>query len=112
MSFNDLVFIGFNSRVAALDRETGETIWSWRASQPSFGGYVTLLLDGDRLVVAVNGYIYCLDPSTGEELWFNGTKGMGTGVTSITSVRGQVSALAQAAAAAQTAAAAAAAGAS
>jgi len=109
MAFDDLVFVGFNSRVAALDRETGETVWTWRATQPKFGGYVTLLLDGDRLVVSVNGYMYCLDPSTGDELWFNGTKGLGTGVASIASVRGQASALSQAAAAAQAAAASAAA---
>jgi outer membrane protein assembly factor BamB len=49
---------------------------------------VTLLLDGDRLIVAVNGYMYCLDPKTGEQLWYNETKGFGTGVTSIATIRG------------------------
>jgi len=91
MSIKNLVFVGFNSRVLALDRETGDGVWSWQAPKPKNGGYVTLLLDGDRLIVSVIGYLYCLDPATGELLWSNDTKGCGTGVTSIVSVRGQSS---------------------
>jgi outer membrane protein assembly factor BamB len=92
MSLQDLVFVGFNSRVAALERETGEIVWDWQAAKPKYGGYVTLLLDGERLIVSVNGYMYCLDPATGEQLWYNETKGFGTGVASIASVRGHSSA--------------------
>jgi outer membrane protein assembly factor BamB len=88
MSFGDLVFVGFNSRVAALDRNSGAIIWKWKAPMP-WGGELTMLLDGDRLVVAVNGYIYCLDPATGEQLWNNEMAGFGTGVTSLASVRGR-----------------------
>ena len=91
MSFENLVFVGFNSRVLALDRDTGDIVWSWQAPKPKSGGYVTLLLDGDRLIVSVNGYMYCLEPETGDLFWNNDTKGCGTGVTSIVSVRGQSS---------------------
>lgn len=91
MSNDNLVFVGFNSRVLALDRESGDAVWMWQAPKPKNGGYVTLLLDGDRLIVSVIGYVYCLDPATGELLWNNDTKGCGTGVTSIVSVRGQSS---------------------
>jgi outer membrane protein assembly factor BamB len=91
MSFQELVFVGFNSRVAARNRETGEIVWDWQAAKPKYGGYVTLLLDGDRLIVSVNGYMYCLDPTTGEQLWYNETSGFGTGVASIASVRGHSS---------------------
>jgi outer membrane protein assembly factor BamB len=83
---DDLVFVGFNSRVAALDRYTGEIIWSWKSPQGS--GYVSLLLDGDRLVAVANGYVYCLDPLYGQEVWRNPMRGMGTGVTCVASVRG------------------------
>jgi outer membrane protein assembly factor BamB len=114
MSISELVFVGFNSRVAALDRETGDMVWDWRAPRPRSNGYVTLLLDGDRLVVAVNGYMYCLDPATGAQFWYNETKGFGTGVTSIATVRGNsspaISAMAAHAAQQQAAAAAASAG--
>src|SRR5689334_9281860 len=71
MSMHDLVYVGFNSRVAAIDRETGAIVWSWQAPRPKFGGFVTLLLDGDRLIVSVMGYMYCLVPETGEQLWMN-----------------------------------------
>jgi len=91
MSFDNLVFVGFNSRVLALDRDSGDGVWSWVAPKPRSGGFVTLMLDGDRLIVSVNGYMYCLDPGSGELLWNNDTKGCGTGVTSIVSVRGQSS---------------------
>lgn len=88
MSPQDLVFIGFNSQVIALDRDSGELAWSWQAPKPKRGGYVTLLLDDDRLIVSVNGYMYCLLPRTGEQIWSNELKGFGTGVASIASVRG------------------------
>lgn len=86
MELKNLVFIGFNSRVVALDRDTGETVWQWKS--PKGRGYTTVLLDGDRLVVSVDGYTYCLHPITGETIWFNPLKGLGTGVASLASVNG------------------------
>ena len=107
MRIDHLVFSGFNRRVVAVDRETGDIVWTWKA--PKGMSYVSLLLDGDRLIVAVDGYLYCLDPDTGVERWSNPLKGLGTGVTSLASVRGSTHVGLQAAsAAAQTAAAAAA----
>ena len=82
----DLIFVGFNSRVAALDRFTGEIAWEWKSPQGS--GYVSIFLDGDRLIAAVNGYVYCLDPLFGQVVWHNPMKGFGFGVTSVASVNG------------------------
>src|SRR3954449_2888081 len=81
-----LVFVGFNGRAAALDRDSGEIVWS---NNDMHRGYVTLLLDGDRLIASSNGYMYCLDPYTGDILWHNPMTGFGYGVTSLASVRGQ-----------------------
>ncbi len=86
MDINSLLFVGFNRKVGALDRVTGQIVWEWQA--PSGTGFVSLLLDGDRLMAAVQGYTYCLDPRTGAQLWMNPMKGFGYGVTSLTSVRG------------------------
>jgi outer membrane protein assembly factor BamB len=91
MNIHDLVFVGLNARVAALDRSTGEIIWEWKSPKP-LGGYVTLLIDQNFLIAAVNGYIYGLDPKTGEQLWFNGLKGYGAGVTSLATVNSSTSA--------------------
>ena len=86
MKIDELVFAGFNSRVAALDRRTGDIVWDWRA--PTGSGYVSLLLDGDQLFVAVRGYQYCLDPLTGDQLWFNRMEGFGYGISCLTTTRG------------------------
>ncbi|HEY4328266.1 MAG TPA: PQQ-binding-like beta-propeller repeat protein [Phycisphaerae bacterium] len=84
--FDHLIFVAFNMRVAALNRDTGQTLWQWKC--PKGSGYVACLLDGDRLVVSVGGYTYCLNPATGEQWWFNELPGMGTGVPSLASARG------------------------
>jgi outer membrane protein assembly factor BamB len=89
MSINELIFIGLNGYALALHRSTGEIVWS---NDHMESGYVSLLLDGDRLIVSTNGYMYCLDPLTGEIMWHNPLKGYGMGApTSIVSVRGQTS---------------------
>ncbi|MGI9014165.1 MAG: PQQ-binding-like beta-propeller repeat protein [Phycisphaerales bacterium] len=80
---DSLVFIGFNSRVVALDRYTGELAWDWQS--PEGTGFVSMLLDGDRLIVSVSGYTYCLDPIFGQEVWRNPLKGFGTGTPCIAS---------------------------
>ncbi len=54
MTNADMVYIGFNGNAAALDRRSGDILWRWSA--PKGSGYVSLLLDGDSLLAAVNGY--------------------------------------------------------
>lgn len=107
-TINDLVFVAFGKYVVALDRYTGEKQWQW--SPPKGAGYTTILLDGDRLIVSAQGYMYCLDPMFGQEVWSNPLEGLGTGVPCIASANGNtISTAMQAAAMQQQAAAAAAA---
>ena len=88
-TIDQLVFVGLNGYAVALDRETGEIVWS---NDQMKSGYVTLLLDGDRLIVSTNGYIFCLDPLTGQILWNNRMSGYGGGTpAALTSIRGQSS---------------------
>jgi len=89
MTIDRLIFVGLNGYAVALDRDTGGIVWSQNGMK---SGYVTMLLDGDRLIVSTNGYLYCLDPLTGEILWHNPMKGYGVGApTSLVSIRGQSS---------------------
>lgn len=83
---DQLIFIGLNGWVAAVDRDSGEILWKCDNLK---SGYTTLLLDGDRLIASTNGYLYCLDPQTGRIVWSNPLKGMRTGVAHIISARGQ-----------------------
>jgi hypothetical protein len=96
----DLVFAGFNSRVVALDRDTGEIVWDWKAPKGQCS-HVSLLLDGDRLIASVHGYMYALDPLTGTLFWSNPLKGFGTGVPSLASLSGNSGSAAAAAIIAQ-----------
>ena len=41
---DELLFVGFNKRLAALDKRSGEIRWQWEA--PKGSSYVSLLLDG------------------------------------------------------------------
>jgi outer membrane protein assembly factor BamB len=89
MTIDQLIFVGLNGYALALDRGTGEIVWS---NNQMKSGYVSLLLDGDRLIVSTNGYIFCLDPLTGQILWNNPLRGYGAGApTALLSVRGQSS---------------------
>ena len=89
MNIDQLIFVGLNGYALALNRDTGEIVWS---NNEMKSGYVTLLLDGDRLIVSTNGYMYCLDPLSGTILWHNPLSGYGLGTpTSIVSARGQSS---------------------
>lgn len=106
-SLMDLVFLGFNSRVIALDRNTGEVLWMWK-SPKGRSSYVAVLLDGDKLIASVQGYTYCLDPLDGKPLWQNPLKGTGIGIPSLASMRGNSGSAGAAAILAQQAAAAAA----
>src|SRR3954451_16289427 len=87
-SIDKLIFVGLNGWVAALDRDSGEEVWCCSELK---SGYTTLLLDGDRLIAATNGYVFCLDPQNGRVVWSNQMRGYGTGVSHLTSVRGQCS---------------------
>ena len=85
MTINDLIFVGRGGWALALHRETGQIVWS---NDQMKTGYTTLLLDGDRLIVSTNGYLYCLDPLTGAIRWQNPLAGYRVGVTTLASVRG------------------------
>lgn len=87
MEISDLVFTGFNKRVAALERLSGSIVWEIKLPHYS-SGYVTLLLDDDRLIASADGYMFAIDPMSGNILWENEMPGFGFGVASLVSVRG------------------------
>jgi outer membrane protein assembly factor BamB len=87
MGIEQLIFVGLNGRVMAMDRDTGRLAWEWQSPKPK-RGFVTVMLDGDRLVVGLGGYLYCLDAGTGRVFWQNPLTGYGLGMFSFASVRG------------------------
>lgn len=76
----NIVYIGIKGRVLALDRSTGDILWSTKLKNSY---YVAIHLDGDRIIAAAEGELFCLDSSTGTQLWHNKLPGLGTGLVSI-----------------------------
>ena len=83
-----LLYVGFNSRVIALDRASGSEVWNWKS--PAGSGFPALLVEVPHVFVSVNGYTYCLDAASGEQLWDNPLKGYGMG-TAVLAVEGRSS---------------------
>lgn len=79
MSLEDLLFVGFNGRVVALEKRSGELVWDWKCPKPT-SQMVAILVEGERIYASSAGYTYCLDALSGEQLWDNPLKGLGTGV--------------------------------
>jgi len=88
MTVEQLIFVGLNGTAIALDRETGEIVWSNSEMKVAT---LRCSWSFDRLIVSTNGYIYCLDPLNRPRLlWHNPLRGYGLAApTSLISVRGQ-----------------------
>ena len=78
----DRIFLGFNRRVAALDRHTGQIGWDWtgRAGMR----LVSISAGESEIIVTLAGYTWALNPSSGSELWHNPLSGYGTGAAVVT----------------------------
>lgn len=80
MSGTDAIFAGLKGTVLAIDRATGEVLWSTSLKGSDFVNVT--LQDGD-LFAACRGRLYRLDPATGEIRWCNELPGLGWGIVSI-----------------------------
>lgn len=78
----DVIYAGISRTVLALDRSSGIELWRARLKGSDFVG---VTLDGDRILAATKGEIYCLDSATGQIVWKNNLKGLGTGLVTVAS---------------------------
>ena len=78
MKPTDLLYVTFGTTVAALDKDSGKTEWTWTV--PKGGTYNALLVEGETVFVSASGYMYALDAWSGKLRWSNELTGMGTGV--------------------------------
>lgn len=74
------VFVGVKGTVLAVDRASGETIWSTELKGSDFVD--VMLVDGE-LYAASKGRLYRVDPTSGAILWTNDLPGLGWGIVSI-----------------------------
>ena len=74
------IYIGIKGRVIAVDRATGDTLWSTHLKG---SGFVTVAAEDGAVFAGTSGRLFCLDPSTGYTRWTNELPGMGYGLISI-----------------------------
>ncbi len=74
------LFVGLKGFVVAIDRTTGDTLWSARLKGSDF---VTVTVDDGAVFATTRGHLYRLDPVTGDVIWSNSLPGLGFGIASI-----------------------------
>ena len=74
------LIIGLRGTVVAVDRTTGETLWSTSLKGSDF---VSVAVEEGAVFAATRGRVYRLDLSTGAIQWSNDLPGLGFGIVSI-----------------------------
>lgn len=74
ITVDDLIFVGLNSYVVALNKHTGERVWRYYIY--NVGQPLSLTFSKGKLLVGACGHLYCVDPLTGTELWYNEISGL------------------------------------
>jgi len=79
---SDVLYIGINGHVAAIDPATGREIWRTALgggglfSHPGHQDVCVLEHEG-RVFAGCHGHLFCLDAATGQSLWRNDLSGLG-----------------------------------
>ena len=86
----EAIYIGIRGTVLALDRSNGAEI---RRADLRGSDFVNVVLDGDRVLAATKGELFCLDSTTGKILWNNELKGLGRGLMTIVTISSPISSI-------------------
>ena len=95
-SADDYLFLGTHGHVIALDKRSGETVWTTSLPKTGYQIVVMLVEDG-QILCASAGRAFALDPTSGRILWDNSLPKMGQGIVVLCTVKqsaGQASAAA------------------
>ena len=76
----EAIYVGIRGTVLALDRSSGTEMWRADLKRADF---VNIVLDGDRVLAATKGELFCLDSTTGKILWNNELRGLGRGLMTV-----------------------------
>ncbi len=77
----DVIIIGCNGYVAAIQVSSGEELWRTKLWTSVLGGSrgldVSVLIDGTKIFAGCSGRIFALDAADGKVLWENELSGIG-----------------------------------
>ncbi len=79
-----LLFVGIHNSVVALDTRDGNELWRVKLGGSSL---VNVFWDGEQLFATTKGEVFQLDHKTGQVVWVNKMKGLGTGFVTLASTR-------------------------
>ncbi|MDB6041013.1 MAG: Pyrrolo-quinoline quinone [Verrucomicrobiales bacterium] len=77
---SNVVYIGIQGTVIALDRSNGNEVWRTHLKGSDF---VNVILDHDEVLASTSGEMFCLGLSDGQILWNNRLKGLGHGLVTM-----------------------------
>jgi outer membrane protein assembly factor BamB len=80
MNLSQTVFVGIKGSVIALNKASGDLVWT---ADLKGGDFVNVIIDGDDVFATTRGEIFCLNPATGVIRWTNRLKGYGLGLATI-----------------------------
>ena len=80
MAQSKFIYLDIKGSVLALNSANGSEVWTKKLKGLDF---VNVVLDGNNLLAATQGEIFCLDPQTGIIRWNNPLKGRGYGLVSM-----------------------------
>lgn len=86
------IYIGIKGRVLCIDRQSGTTRWETHLFKSYF---VNVHRDGDEILAATHGELFCLDAHTGAIKWRHDLPGLGRGLITIAGSAGNLTALEQ-----------------
>lgn len=79
-----MLFVGIYNSVVALDTRDGNEVWRVKLGGMSL---VNVFWDGEELFASSKGEVFQLDRKSGQVLWHNKMKGLGTGFVTLASTR-------------------------
>jgi outer membrane protein assembly factor BamB len=89
MNPSNYIFAGVKGQVAAIDKSSGQTLWTAKLKTGLItSGFVTLLVEENKVYAHTNGELYCLDIASGQVLWKNALPGMGYEIASLATTAG------------------------
>ncbi len=80
MSDQKNLFIGIKGHVVCIQKSDGNERWRTKLRSSDI---TSVMVTDDAIIATTGGYLYALNPISGNVLWENPLKGLGMGVSTL-----------------------------